>query len=201
MISSWCVVSGRRPWGWHRLDPYWAERVVAGASIRPGDLVVDLGAGTGALTLPLLDAGARVIAVELHARRARQLREKVSDRDAAVIECDLEDFVPPGRPFRLVANPPYALTAAVLKFVARASHLTAADLVLQRAVVQRVVDQDRRHLRRFHATRSLSLPRHAFVPPPPVDSAVLQLRPRKRYRTPTRPASDFPVRPATKIAP
>jgi 23S rRNA (adenine-N6)-dimethyltransferase len=89
-------VSGRRPWGWHRLDSYWAERVVAGAAIRPGDLVVDLGAGTGALTLPLLDAGARVIAVELHAGRARRLREKVVDRDAAVVESDLEDFVAPG---------------------------------------------------------------------------------------------------------
>ena len=98
-------MSGRRPWGWHRLDPYWAERVVAGASIRPGELVVDLGAGTGALTLPLLEAGARVIAVELHAGRARQLREKVSDHAAAVVECDLEDFVPPGRPFRRGGQP------------------------------------------------------------------------------------------------
>lgn len=102
------------------------------------------------------------------------------DSDAAVVECDLEDFVPPGRPFRVMANPPYALTAAVLGFVARARHLTAADLVLQRAVVRRVVDQDRRQLRRFHAGRGLSLPRDAFVPPPPVDSVVLQLRPRKR---------------------
>jgi 23S rRNA (adenine-N6)-dimethyltransferase len=172
-------VSGRRPWGWHRLDPYWAEQIVAAAAIRPDELIVDLGAGVGALTLPLLEAGARVIAVELHAGRARRLREKVSDRNAAVVECDLEDFVAPGRPFRVVANPPYALTAGALAFVARARP-TAADLVLQRAVVRRIVDQDRRQLRRFHARRGLSLPRRAFVPPPPVDSAVLQLRPRKR---------------------
>jgi cytochrome P450 len=50
----------------------------------------------------------------------------------------------------------------------------------QRAVVQRVVDQDRRQLRRFHASRGLFLPRNAFIPPPPVDLAVLQLR---RLRT------------------
>jgi 23S rRNA (adenine-N6)-dimethyltransferase len=93
---------------------------------------------------------------------------------------DLRDFVPPGHAFRLVANPPCALTAAVLTFVARASHLTAADLVLQRAVVRRAVDQGSRKLRRFQATRGLSLPRSAFIPPPPFDSAVLQLRPRKR---------------------
>jgi 23S rRNA (adenine-N6)-dimethyltransferase len=172
-------VSGRRLWGWHRLDPCWAEQIVASAGIRPGELVVDLGAGVGALTLPLLDAGARVIAVELHAGRARRLRENLRGRAAKVVECDLQDFVPSGHPFRLVANPHYALTATVLTFVSRAPHLTVADLVLQRAVVRRVADQDSRKLRRFQATRGLSLPRTAFLPPPPVDSAVLQLRPRK----------------------
>ena len=142
-------MSGRRPWGWHRLDPYWAEQIVATAAIRPGELVVDLGAGTGALTVPLVRAGARVIAVELHEGRARRLRENLSDHAASVVECDLADFIPPGRPFRLLANPPYALTAAVLAFVARASHLTAADLVLQRAVIGRVVDYGRKDLRRL----------------------------------------------------
>ena len=136
--------------------------------------------GVGALTLPLLEAGARVVAVELHAGRARRLREKVSDHAASVVECDLENFVPPGRPFRVVANPPYALTAAVLALIAQARHVTAADLVLQRAVVRHVLDRGRRDLRRFHARRGLLLPRIAFVPPPPADSAVLHLRPRKR---------------------
>jgi 23S rRNA (adenine-N6)-dimethyltransferase len=173
-------VSGRRLWGWHRLDPDWAERIVASAAIRPGELVVDLGAGVGALTLPLLEAGARVIAVELHPERARRLRENVSGHAASVVECDLENFLPPGRPFRVVANPPYALSAAVLAFIAHARHVTAADLVLQRTVVQRVLDRNRRDLRRFHPRCGLLLPRNAFLPPPPVDSAVLQLRPRKR---------------------
>ena len=173
-------MSGRRPWGWHRLDPYWAEQIVAAAAIRPGELVVDVGAGTGALAMPLIQAGARVIAVELHAGRARQLRAKLSDHAASIVECDLADFIPPGRPFRLLANPPYALTAAVLAFVARSTHLTAADLVLQRAVVERVADHGRKDLRRFQARRGLPLPRKAFMPPPPVDSAVLQLRRRRR---------------------
>jgi 23S rRNA (adenine-N6)-dimethyltransferase len=53
-------VSGRRPWGRHRLDPDLAERIVAGAAIRPGELIVYLGAGTGALTLLLLEAGAGI---------------------------------------------------------------------------------------------------------------------------------------------
>jgi 23S rRNA (adenine-N6)-dimethyltransferase len=68
-----------------------------------------------------------------------------------------------------------------LPFAARSRYLMSADLVLQRAVVRRVVVQGRRELRRFHARRGLSLPRNAFVPPPNVDSAVLQLR-RRRWQ-------------------
>ncbi|MHB8452371.1 MAG: hypothetical protein ACYDAQ_18260 [Mycobacteriales bacterium] len=41
-------------WGWHRLDRTWAHRLVAGAQIGPGDCVLDVWAGFGALTEPLL---------------------------------------------------------------------------------------------------------------------------------------------------
>ena len=61
-------VPGRtaQPWGWHRLTDSWARRLVAKADVRPGELVLDIGAGHGALTAPLLAAGAHVVAVELH---------------------------------------------------------------------------------------------------------------------------------------
>jgi 23S rRNA (adenine-N6)-dimethyltransferase len=169
-------VSGGRPWGWHRLDAEWAARIVAEAEIRPGELVVDLGAGTGALTIPLLDAGARVIAVELHPGRAHRLRALVAGRPATVVQSDLAAFTPPGQPFRVVANPPYASTAVVCALLARAAYLTAADVVLQRAAVRRISAGRRAGLRRFRVEPGLSLPRSAFTPPPPVDSAVLRLR-------------------------
>ena len=63
--------AGGRRWGWHALDGRAAARLVAAAGIRPGDLVVDAGAGTGALTAPLVAAGARVVAVERQRRRER----------------------------------------------------------------------------------------------------------------------------------
>ncbi|HYF47459.1 MAG TPA: rRNA adenine N-6-methyltransferase family protein, partial [Acidimicrobiales bacterium] len=74
------------------------------AGIRPGQVVVDLGAGLGALTGPLLDAGARVTAVELHPERADELRRR--HPEAKVVCCPIEDFRWPRHPFRVVANPP-----------------------------------------------------------------------------------------------
>ena len=175
-------MSGRR-WGWHRLDERWAEAIVAAAEIRVGDLVVDLGAGTGGLTLPLLDAGARVIAVELHSGRAGRLRERTDGRDAVVVECDLRTFSPPGQPFRVVANPPFTLTGDVLALLGSARHLRRADLVLQRGVVIQLEAGERSSTRRLRARRLLDLPPRAFTPPAPVGCAAVSLTPVTSART------------------
>ena len=190
-----CSVSGPRPWGWHRLDERWAEAVVAAADIRAGELVIDLGAGTGGLTLPLLDAGARVIAVELHPGRAHRLRERIAGRTAVVVESDLRAFSPPGQPFRVLANPPFALTGAVLEVLASAWQLRRADLVLQRGVVIQLEAGERSSTRRLRARRLLDLPTRAFVPRAPVECAVVSLTPVTTARTARRGRRSGAARP------
>ncbi len=173
--------SGRR-WGWFCLEPEWAERVVAAAGVRPGELVVDLGAGTGALTAPLAAAGARVLAVELQPRRADRLRERfAAEPQVRVLEHDALLMLLPARPFRVVANPPYALSTPILRRLTVAgSRMYAADVVLQRAVVTAVVRQQRLRLgRRYRVEEGVRLPRQAFRPRPGVDSAVLRIRARR----------------------
>jgi 23S rRNA (adenine-N6)-dimethyltransferase len=167
------VPGARRVWGWHRLADEWAARVVAEADVRPGELVYDIGAGEGALTAHLLRAGARVIAVELNPRRAGVLRERFPG--TTVLEVDAAELRLPARPFRIVANPPYGITSALLRqlLTTRGSGLTSADLVLQRAVVRKYASA--RH-KGFRLQPGLSLPRSAFLPRPQVDSAVLVLR-------------------------
>ena len=164
----------RRAWGWHRLDDDWAGRVVAAARVRPGELVLDIGAGEGALTAHLARAGARVIAVELNPGRARVLRERFPG--VTVLCADAAELRLPGRPFRVVASPPFSITAELLRLLlTRDSRLTAADLVLQRAVVRKYVSGGN-PARGFVAAAGLTLPRHAFQPRPRVDCAVLILR-------------------------
>ena len=164
----------RRTWGWHRLDDDWAARVVAAAHLRPGELVLDIGAGEGALTAHLLRAGARVIAVELNAGRADVLRQRFPS--VKVLHADAVDLRLPGRPFRVVANPPFSRTAELLRLLlARDSKLAAADLVLQRAVVRKYVSGGTT-AKRFTLAAGLALPRQAFQPRPRVDCAVLTIR-------------------------
>lgn len=102
-----------------------------------GDLVVDIGAGNGALITHLIAAGAHVLAVELHPGRVRRLRERFGDA-VTVICADIAQVRLPRRPYRVVASPPYRHSSLVLRsLLSPSSQLISADLVLQRAVVRR----------------------------------------------------------------
>lgn len=167
----------RRQWGWHRLDPEWARRIVDASPVTAGDLVLDVGAGTGALTRPLLAVGARVVAVELNARRAAVLQERFRDQ-IALVRADLRDLRLPRRPFRVLASPPYAAVSDLLAVLMSSDRMLSADLVLQRAAARRLAlsPPSRRHTRRYTFELGMPVPRRAFTPPPRVDSAVLLIR-------------------------
>ncbi|MGG5260118.1 rRNA adenine N(6)-methyltransferase family protein [Phycicoccus avicenniae] len=176
--------SGRRPaptdWGWHRLSDSWARRVVAAGDVSPGDLVLDPGAGTGVLTRHLLARGARVVAVELHPGRLAALRRIDSPR-LTVVRADVRDLRLPREPFRVVGNPPFdGSTALLRRLTARGSRLVGADLVVQRAAAQRWAEGRApgagRWAREYSVEVPRSLPRSAFHPRPAVDCAVLQVR-------------------------
>jgi 23S rRNA (adenine-N6)-dimethyltransferase len=142
--------------------------------------VLDLGAGTGALTAPLVAAGARVVAFELHPHRAQQLRERFDRRSVTVVQADVRDLRLPRRPFRVVANPPFTCTTAILRRLLHpASRLVSADLVVPRHVALRWASgrgpAAHRWLARFEPRLVTDLPRSAFRPAPPGRTAVLRL--------------------------
>lgn len=172
----------RRAWGWHPLTAEWAQRLVLEAGVAPGALVLDLGAGEGALTAPLLRAGARVIAVQLHHGRATALRRRfataLDDGRLRVVRADLRELRLPRRPFQVVASPPYAAGTDALRLLLGSDLLTCAHLVLQRSAARRLAQQPprARHARRYRLDVLSALPRSAFRPPPRVDSVVLRVR-------------------------
>ncbi len=173
--------SQRTRWGWHQLTDTHAHRLVRAAGVGPGDLVLDVGAGTGAITAPLVAAGARVVAVELHPGRAEALRTRFEGRGVTVVRTDAADLLLPRRPFRVVANPPFGITTALLRrLLAPGSRLIRADLIVPVHVAHRWAigraPGDRRWRAQFDATVERRLPPSAFRPPGPPSAALVVRR-------------------------
>ena len=165
-----------RAWGWHALEADWADLIVAESPVRAGDLVLDLGAGKGALTAPLVAAGARVLAIELHAGRAAFLRKRFDGAGVTVVQVSLLDLDLPHRPFRVVSNPPFERASQLVRTLLTSRYLVSADLVLQRGAVRGLLERVPARSRRQVLSAGRSLPREAFRPAPTVDAAVLQIR-------------------------
>jgi 23S rRNA (adenine-N6)-dimethyltransferase len=177
-------------WGWHRLNKQAAARLVAAAGIVPGQLVLDVGAGEGAITAALLARGAHVIAVELHPTRAAFLRRRFAGRPVVVVQADARDLWLPTRPFGVVANPPFgALSALLRRLTASGSRLERASLTVPLHVARRWSSADAPGAARWRVTFDLSVgprvARSSFSPPAVHDVAVLEIR-RRRHRDPRR---------------
>lgn len=172
---SWARTRSR--WSYFRLSADWAATLVADAPVARGDTVLDLGAGSGSLTAPLLAAGARVIALENHPRRARHLRSRFDGRPVLVVEADIGDLQLPARPFRVVANPPFHLARPLVDRLLRAKLLLSADIVLRRDTARGIAQRGGR--RGYLVGLGRAVPRRAFTPAPSVDAAVLRVRRRQ----------------------
>ena len=103
------------------IDANTVRRIVRVAEVEAGDVVVEVGPGLGSLTLGLLEADARVVAVEIDGRLAAQLPVTVAqlapgaaDRLTVVHRDALAITELPEQPARLVANLPYNVSVPVL---------------------------------------------------------------------------------------
>jgi len=125
-------VPSARPGGRHLLrSRRLAEAIVADAGVAAGDLVVDVGAGSGMLTGALLAAGARVVAIEPDRQLASRLRRAC--RDARVVEADALREPWPREPFRVVANLPFAFAAEICRSLLSDPQLPlrSADVIVE----------------------------------------------------------------------
>lgn len=131
-------------------------------------LVLDLGAGDGAITRHLVDARARVVAFELHPERAAALSNRFASEPVTVVRADVRDLRLPTRPFRVVANPPFrGINAVIVRLTHRASRLERADLLVPRSVAR--VWSSRLDGTPFRMERAVAVPRSSFHPRPRID--------------------------------
>jgi 23S rRNA (adenine-N6)-dimethyltransferase len=157
-----------------------AAELVRGAGIERGDLVLDLGAGTGVLTAALAHAGARVVAVEIDPALADGLRARFPRVD--VRREDVLRFPLPRERFKVVANLPFdGATEMLRRLLDPAESLQTADVVVEwglaakRTAVWPSTQLSTYWGAWFQLSVARRLTRCAFAPPPAVDAGVLRI--------------------------
>lgn len=161
----------------------------------PGQLVVELGAGLGALTYHLLRAGGRVLAIERDRdivpllRRALAWAEQLEIRESDAGRLDYAALAREYQtPLAVAGNLPYQLSGRILVELANAvPDVTRAVLMVQREVAERLTAAPGTRAfgllsvlvgRSFEASVGRAVPPSAFLPPPKVHSSVVVLRAR-----------------------
>jgi 23S rRNA (adenine-N6)-dimethyltransferase len=172
-----------------------AAELVRDAGIAPGDLVVDIGAGSGALTRALLDVRAQVVALEVDPALAAQLRQRFARRPVTVVEADARRFRWPHEPFSVVSNLPFAGSGEILGSLLRDPRrgLRRAEVIVQWEFAEKHAAVWPATLRAtywrawFEIAIVARLARSAFAPPPTVDAGVLRIA---RRATPLVPPAE-----------
>lgn len=184
--------------------PHHIEGFLAGADLADDDHVVEFGAGTGALTVPLARRVGRVTAVERDPAWAKQLRDRLRaaglDDRVHVLRVDLRHYRLPAQPYRVMANPPFGLTTALLRKLLDdpSRGPERADLLLQREVAVKRSQQPPATLLSagwapwWTFELGAVVPRQAFRPVPRVDAAWLTVRRRDEPVLPTWMAASLP---------
>jgi 16S rRNA (adenine1518-N6/adenine1519-N6)-dimethyltransferase len=201
MASSSSPHAPRKRFGQHFLnDKGIIDAIVDAIEPRPGQAVVEIGPGLGALTQPLVERLGHLIVVELDRDLAARLRSR---NDLTVIESDVlkVDFTEladtsgtkdsavgtPGS-LRVVGNLPYNISTPILfHLLTHVARVQDQHFMLQKEVIDRMVATPATAAYgrlsvmlqwRYAMENFLHVPPESFTPPPRVDSAVVRMVPR-----------------------
>lgn len=168
------------------------HKILKAADLQPGDKLLEVGPGRGALTDLLAVRGAGLIAVEFDRDLAAILRERFADNDQVLIheqdilKVDFEQLLGSGR-YKVVANLPYNISTPVLfRFLEERHRLSKLVVMLQKEVGERLAaspDCSEYGIltvlfrQWFEVKREFLVSPGCFFPPPKIDSVVISLVP------------------------
>jgi 16S rRNA (adenine1518-N6/adenine1519-N6)-dimethyltransferase len=173
-------------------DPNTVRRIVELSGVRADDVVLEVGPGLGSLTLGLLAAGSRVVAVEIDPKLAERLPKTVAERGpdvagrldvlgADALRVTAQDL--PAAPTALVANLPYNVAVpVVLHLLAELPSLRRGLVMVQTEVADRMAAGPGSRIYGVPsvklawygpARKVAAVPRSVFWPVPNVDSALV----------------------------
>jgi 16S rRNA (adenine1518-N6/adenine1519-N6)-dimethyltransferase len=128
-------------------DPNTLEKIIATAEITRNDNVLEVGPGTGALTVYLAQIASRVVAVEIDNRLIPVLQQQLRDFPnvelihADILETDIEHLMGHDD-YVVVGNLPYYITSAILRHLLDRPHKpTRVVLTVQQEVAERLIAQ------------------------------------------------------------
>jgi 16S rRNA (adenine1518-N6/adenine1519-N6)-dimethyltransferase len=171
------------------IDQKIINKIVQAAETKPDDLVLEIGPGTGILTMFLAEKAGKVISVEKDELMCQTLKENLKDQNinnVQVINQDILDFdFKEKKCFKIVANLPYYISSAVIrKFLESDNSPEKMILTVQKEVGQRIVSQPPKMNLLAVAVQFYAQPKivcfvskKSFWPVPKVDSAVLEIKP------------------------
>lgn len=163
------------------------KKILAAAELQSKETVIEIGAGTGALTEELAARAGRVIAFEIDKKLAPLLKEKFKDfKNVEIVEGDILKYPISNiltSPFKVVANIPYNITSAILeKFLSAEHKPSLMALLVQREVAERVcaLPGEMSFLSamvQYYGQPKMAarVPAGAFWPKPKVESAILKI--------------------------
>ncbi|XP_011865332.1 PREDICTED: probable dimethyladenosine transferase [Vollenhovia emeryi] len=172
-------------------NPLIIQSMVEKAALRPTDVVLEIGPGTGNMTVKMLEKAKKVIACEIDPRMVAELQKRVQGTaHQSKLQIVLGDVLKSELPFfdLCVANIPYQISSPlVFKLLSHRPIFRCAVLMFQREFAERLVAKpgDKLYCRLSINTQLLArvdmlmkVGKNNFRPPPKVESNVVRLEPR-----------------------
>ena len=189
------VLRARKRFGQNFLvDPGMIQKIIGSFNIRPGDHIVEIGPGRGALTQPLYDDRCDLTLIEIDRDLGAELSVRFPDAgliNEDVMMIDFNRFAKQSL-IRIIGNLPYNISTPLLfKLLDYGPLIADMHFMLQLEVVERLAAEPGNKswgrlgvMAQFQCEveQLFEVPPEAFFPPPKVQSAIIRLTPRQTPR-------------------